>query len=66
MSARITIRIETGGAAFDNNNMGEVARILRDLADRAERDGIEHGRIMDANGHTCGQVLVQHRSAPHE
>jgi hypothetical protein len=54
------IRIKDTNAAFDENPAGEVARILRELADRIESRGDE-GRIplMDINGNTVGECYCQ-------
>lgn len=54
------IRIKDANAAFDENPAGEVARILRDLADRIETHGDE-GRIAlrDINGNTVGEAYCQ-------
>ena len=61
MSERITITIETGNAAFDDNGpMTEVARILRHIAKRCEEYGDpESIRPIDANGNTCGSITVR-------
>lgn len=51
-----TLRIETGNTAFGENitdNQREIARILRDLADRLEQ-GEDCGWLMDANGNKVG------------
>jgi hypothetical protein len=64
MSHRITVTIETGNAAFDENESGEVARILRVAAaivieagyplDRA--DG---SKLHDINGNKVGKIKVE-------
>lgn len=65
MAQRITINLHTGNAAFDGTNSAdEVSRILRDLADRIERDcdddGIMCPRVLrDVNGNVCGSVTVK-------
>jgi len=58
---KIEITIETGNAAFDDEPATEIARILRKLADRFERDGaLPDGLpLQDANGNTCGRVWIQ-------
>lgn len=48
-----TLTIETENAAFANNMAGEVARILREAADRLEAGG-EVGVLRDANGNKVG------------
>lgn len=59
--AKFTVAIECANAAFDENTAGETARILRQLADRIER---EHaGRfpddypLSDLNGNRIGKAL---------
>lgn len=61
MSKRITIVIETGNAAFeDNGTMTELARILRKLAGLVEQDGLEEmNRLLDINGNLVGYVSVE-------
>ena len=54
----ITIRIETGNAAFEDSPTGEIARLLRDLADRFEQDGIPPSTLHDLNGNFCGEVQI--------
>ena len=64
----VTITIETGDAAFDDSPVSEVARILRDLASRFERDGVSYCLTLrdingltwhDINGNRCGLVSIQ-------
>lgn len=59
MSA-VTITINTGNDAFVADAGGEVARILRDLADRLE-DGLSAGSVplRDGNGNTVGSAVVE-------
>lgn len=57
----ITITIETGNAAFDDSPTAEIARILRDLAARFERDGLPPSKVFDANGNSCGRVEITPR-----
>ena len=48
------LKIHTHGAAFHDGDTGkEVARILRELADRVE-NGRTSGRVFDVNGNACG------------
>lgn len=56
MAERITIQFETGNSAFDDEPETEIARILRDMAARFERDGFAPEKIVDANGNTVGSV----------
>jgi len=58
---KITIR--TGNAAFESENKGpELARILREIADRTEREGQprrgDSWAIFDANGNRVGKVTA--------
>lgn len=56
----ITISIETGNAAFADSPASEIARILRDLAKRFERDGASSClTLRDINGNRCGRVAIQ-------
>ena len=64
----VTITIETGDAAFEDSPVSEVARILRDLASRFERDGVSYCLTLrdingltlhDINGNRCGLVSIQ-------
>lgn len=55
----ITITIETSGAAFDETPASEIARILRQLATRFERDGIPAEKLYDVNGNACGRCIVE-------
>jgi len=48
---RLTIKTEN--AAFEDNPIGEVARILKDAARRVE-GGETSGGLRDANGNTVG------------
>ena len=57
---RITILINTANEAFYPNPADEVARILRDLADKFTDVGMidakEPIRIRDVNGNTVGAI----------
>lgn len=59
MAERITITIETGNVAFDDHPATEVGRILRDLADRFEYQGVVPDHLRDINGNTVGSVLIK-------
>lgn len=54
------LEIETSNVAFDDGPASEIARILRDLAGRVERDGVpERGDfwiLRDANGNRVGKA----------
>jgi len=52
------LEIETSNAAFADDPAGEVARILRDLAERIEGYGVAPASAMslrDANGNAVGE-----------
>ena len=52
----LTIRIKTSNAAFqDGNREAEIARILRELAERIESDEYP-AKLKDVNGNTVGTV----------
>jgi hypothetical protein len=53
----ITITIKTDNAAFQDNRHAEVARILRDLANRLDR-GFTFDRVQDVNGNAVGSVTL--------
>ena len=57
---KIRIEIETGNAAFDYDVGGEVARILRKLADRVVKTPVVEGpiKLLDINGNTVGAMTV--------
>jgi hypothetical protein len=55
----LTIKIKTDNAAFDENKYGEVARILRNLADKLEGGYGGMGvtmNLMDFNGNKVGTI----------
>ena len=50
-----TIKIKTDNAAFTESKALEIARILRELAEKIERsDSLDHV-IMDYNGNNVGE-----------
>ena len=51
-----TVKVKTDNAAFEGacNESFEVARILRDLADRVEKNGADVYCLQDSNGNTVG------------
>ena len=56
MSKTYTIIINTGNSAFDDNPNQEVARILRNMAQRLDDIGfLPHPR--DINGNTVGATI---------
>ncbi|BAQ50321.1 hypothetical protein [Methylobacterium aquaticum] len=59
MSAEhITVSFSTGSAAFADSPTTEIARILREIADRFEQDGLSGVAIYDLNGNFVGEVRV--------
>jgi hypothetical protein len=60
MAERIRINIETRNAAFADEPMAEVARILRIIANRAERDGLlDYIPLRDTNGNKVGELQIE-------
>jgi hypothetical protein len=55
---RITILIETGNAAFEDDPASEVARILRVMADYLELNG-SLPVPRDINGNTVGRAEIE-------
>jgi hypothetical protein len=62
---KITIKIDTGNAAFSDGNDGsETARILRHLADRIDGEILSKNDCrfaMDINGNRVGQLETSSR-----
>ncbi len=57
---RITIVIETGNAAFDDSPASEIARILRELAEKFEQyGGRQFEKLYDVNGNRCGSIDIR-------
>lgn len=53
-----TLNIETSNAAFqDDAAHHEIARILRDLAERFD-NGVDSGTVKDTNGNTVGSFAL--------
>lgn len=50
-----SLQMDTGNAAFDDEPASEIARILRDVADRLEQQGAGDGNLIDHNGNTVGR-----------
>lgn len=59
----VRIEFSTGNAAFDESRNVEIARILRDLAERIERaddDSAEYYlQVRDVNGNGIGTCRVE-------
>lgn len=56
--AKFTLTINCDNDAFEGDLNGEVARILRDAADRYEWTGGD-GILLDCNGNTVGEFKTQ-------
>jgi hypothetical protein len=56
MNDTFDLHFSTENAAFEDAPLTEVARILRNLADRVERitGGYPAGTVVDVNGNTIG------------
>jgi len=55
-----TVKMETVNAAFTDCPQGEIARILRDVAERIERDGDNPPfYLRDINGNRVGVVTTK-------
>jgi hypothetical protein len=52
-----TLKIKTANAAFDPYPEMEVARILREVANRLE-NGTDAGTISEMNGNRCGSFYL--------
>lgn len=62
---RWTLYLDTDGAAFRPDPGREVARILRQLALRAESSGrLPEGTTLDVNGNTVGGATVLREDDP--
>ena len=61
------LRIDLGNAAFDDNPVPELARILREVAAevaRADADSLrQYSKIFDVNGNTVGRYALSGRRA---
>lgn len=60
------LKINTESDAFQEGNAGsEVARILRSIAARIEKESgpimLTSWRVMDVNGNSVGQVGIDHK-----
>ncbi len=60
MADKVQLSIELGNAAFEDGPVEfEVARILRDLADKLESNGLDgEFSVRDINGNTVGQFTT--------
>lgn len=53
---QIQITINTNNDAFEDNKHGEVARLLRKIADDLEHRSFAPVHIMDINGNKVGTI----------
>ena len=58
---KFTLSFSTDNDAFYNDEDGEIARILRDLADRVEGGDIaaQHRNVSDINGNIVGTYVLK-------
>lgn len=60
---KVLISIDCGNAAFDDGMEGvEVARILRELAEKVDERGMREGDVYparDVNGNRVGELKVK-------
>jgi hypothetical protein len=62
MSYKITITIETGNAAFEEDEGAELSRIMKDMAPRFANmfpPDLDGTSIRDSNGNPVGKVTVE-------
>lgn len=62
---RMTIELSLLNSAFEDNPKHEIIRILRDIADRFERNQVPTV-IMDVNGNEVGQVIFWTKGGKYE
>lgn len=58
---KMTITIQMDNAAFEDNQGGEVARILRELASKIDGDSSLEGvyyNLRDINGNKVGEMNI--------
>lgn len=55
---KLTISMNTENSAFEGNTEYEVARILREIADKIEQ-GHEPTKVMDINGNKVGEIEIK-------
>jgi hypothetical protein len=58
MNKSLTIQIALDNAAFEDDPGVEVARILRQIADKCEGGEVWSGPIRDINGNLVGEAGV--------
>lgn len=55
---KLSLDLNSNNAAFEDSGEFEVARILRDVADRIE-SGSTEGRLRDVNGNNVGSWFLE-------
>ena len=63
MAVKFILEINCDNAAFDESPATEVARIVRNAAERVE-EGIWPGNLRDSNGNTVGSFRFSHGQPP--
>lgn len=56
---KMTVKVKMSNSAFGDDDFEaaqELARILREAADKLERNGLEHVILRDVNGNKVGEV----------
>jgi hypothetical protein len=56
--ATFTLKLDIVGDAFATDTSGELARILRKLADRVD-EGADAGSLLDINGNIVGEWIIR-------
>ncbi len=51
---RFSVYIDCDGDAFAEDPTPEIARLLKQIAQRMEQDGESCGGLRDTNGNSCG------------
>jgi hypothetical protein len=51
---RFVVEIQCDDDAFADDPTHEVVRLLRQIANRCEKDGESRGGLVDVNGNSCG------------
>lgn len=58
MTERFELSLKTGNAAFEDQPASEIARIIKDAAERIENGEFE-GNLYDINGNRVGCFFVK-------
>lgn len=57
MAISIQIDSNDGGAAFEDDERGEIIRALYFAAHKLEEGRSENFKVYDSNGNACGKVI---------